>query len=48
MLNPASTAYSDRRSVLQRYVFLAVVGGIAIGLALATARANLFPRSSDS
>jgi capsular polysaccharide biosynthesis protein len=44
VLNPASTASSDKRSVLQKLVFVALLGGIAAGFALATARANWRPR----
>jgi hypothetical protein len=39
-LNTATTASSDRNSVLELLAFLAVAVGLAIGAALATARAN--------
>jgi capsular polysaccharide biosynthesis protein len=39
-LNPATTATSDRGSVTQMLVLVAIIAGLVIGLALATARAR--------
>ena len=45
ILNPATSAANDKRSVLQKLAFVGLLGGLAVGLALATARANWRPRS---
>ena len=47
-LNTASTASSDRNSVLELLAFLAIAVGLAIGAALATARANRALREPTS
>jgi uncharacterized protein involved in exopolysaccharide biosynthesis len=40
VLNPASSAANDKGAVTQKLLFVGLIGGLAIGLALATARAN--------
>lgn len=40
VLNPAGTATSDRSSVLQRLGFVGLIGGLAVGITLASIRAN--------
>ena len=44
ILNVAGAATSDRSSTLQQLVFIAVVGGLIIGVALAVLRANALRR----
>jgi capsular polysaccharide biosynthesis protein len=39
-VSAATSASSDRSSVLQRLVFIGLIGGIGVGIALATLRAN--------
>lgn len=40
VVSAATSASSDRSSVLQRLVFIGLIGGVAVGIALATIRAN--------
>jgi hypothetical protein len=40
VLNPATAAASDKGAVTLTLLFVGLIGGLAIGLALATARAN--------
>jgi hypothetical protein len=47
-LNPASTATSDRGSVTQLLVLVAIIAGLVIGAALATARASRVARGARS
>lgn len=44
ILNPADGAASDRGSVLQRLLFIGLIGGLAIGATLAMLRANTLRR----
>jgi capsular polysaccharide biosynthesis protein len=48
VVSTATSASSDRSSVLQRLVFIGLLGGIAAGIALATIRANSTNRRHTS